>query len=99
MPVAQLNERKIRQFPRGVMKANVFHPPGRYGLEELTIPRAGAGEAVVQVRLTTICETDIDLVDGLYPVDESCTLGHDAVGVIHEPVSYTHLTLPTILRV
>ncbi len=68
----------------GFMKANVFHGPGKFGLEEKPIPRAGYGEAVVKVRLTTICGTDIHIVRGEYPVQPGLTIGHEAVGVIHE---------------
>jgi alcohol dehydrogenase len=68
----------------GVMQANVFRRPGEFGLEEKPIPTAGPGEAVIQVRLTTICGTDIHIVRGEYPVAEGLTLGHEAVGVIQE---------------
>ncbi len=66
------------------MQANVFRGPGEFGLEEKPIPTAGTGEAVIQVKLTTICGTDIHIVRGEYPVAEGLTLGHEAVGVIHE---------------
>jgi threonine dehydrogenase-like Zn-dependent dehydrogenase len=79
-----LEERKTKQTPRGLMKANVFRGPGDFGLEERPIPRAGYGEAVVQVRLTTICGTDIHIVKGEYPVQPGTIIGHEAVGVIHE---------------
>jgi hypothetical protein len=61
-----LEERKSKQTPRGLMKANVFRAPGKFGLEEKPIPHAGYGEAVVRVRLTTICGTDIHIVKGEY---------------------------------
>jgi alcohol dehydrogenase len=80
----ELEERKTKQLPRGVMHANVFRAPGKFGLEEKIIPRAGVGQAVIQVRLTTICGTDIHIVRGEYPVREGLTIGHEAVGVIHE---------------
>lgn len=82
--VLELESRKTQQLPRGVMRANVFRGPGKFGLEEKLIPRAGAGEAVLEVRLTTICGTDIHIVRGEYPVREGLTIGHEAVGVIHE---------------
>jgi alcohol dehydrogenase len=66
------------------MKANVFHAPGKFGLEEKPIPHAGPGEAVVEVRMTTICGTDIHIVRGEYPVEPGLTIGHEAAGVIHE---------------
>jgi alcohol dehydrogenase len=66
------------------MHATVFRRPGEFGLENKPIPTAGPGEAVIQVRLTTICETDLQIVRGEYPATEGLTLGHEAVGVIHE---------------
>src|SRR5215469_12996239 len=83
MPLA-LEQRKTKQVPRGLMKANVFRGPGEFGLEEKPIPRAGEGEAVVQIRLTTICGTDIHIVKGEYPIKPGLIIGHEAVGVIHE---------------
>jgi threonine dehydrogenase-like Zn-dependent dehydrogenase len=68
----------------GFMKANVFHGPGQFNLEQKPIPIPGYGEAVVKVRLTTICGTDIHIVKGEYPVQRGLTIGHEAVGVIHE---------------
>jgi len=67
-----------------MMKANVFRAPGHFGLEEKTIPKAGPGEAVIRVRLTTICGTDVQIVNGEYPFQAGVTLGHEAVGTIHE---------------
>jgi threonine dehydrogenase-like Zn-dependent dehydrogenase len=84
MSVALLQDRKTRQLPRGVMKANVFQAPGHFGLEEKLIPKPGPGEAVMQVRLTTICSTDVQIVNGETPFQAGITLGHEAVGVIHE---------------
>src|SRR5689334_11416124 len=83
MPTA-VEEPRIKSASRGLMQAHVFRAPGMYGLEEKPIPRAGHGEAVVKVRLTTICGTDIHIVKGEYPVQPGTTLGHEAVGVIHE---------------
>ncbi|MEP7365423.1 MAG: alcohol dehydrogenase catalytic domain-containing protein [Acidobacteriota bacterium] len=66
------------------MKANVFRSPGVFGLEEKPIPHPGPGEAVIEVRLTTICGTDLHIIRGEYPVAPGLTIGHEAVGVIHE---------------
>ena len=73
-----------KPLARTFMKANVFRAPGKFGLEEKPIPSAGPGEAVVRVSLTTICGTDIHIVRGEYPVRSGLTIGHEAVGVIHE---------------
>ena len=79
-----LAESTVRHISRGFMKANVFRGPGKFGLEEKPLPHAGPGQAVVRVRLTTICGTDIHIVRGEYPVQPGLTIGHEAVGVIHE---------------
>src|SRR5262245_59997168 len=79
-----LEARTRKQTPRGLMKANVFRGPGKFGLEERPIPKAGHGEAVVQVRLTTICGTDLHIVKGEYPIKPGTVIGHEGVGIIHE---------------
>ncbi len=66
------------------MRANVFRGKDKFGLEEVERPRAGAGEAVVRVTLTTICGTDLHIVRGEYPVKPGLTIGHETVGVVAE---------------
>lgn len=84
MQLAIESPKRPKQTHRGLMRANVFRAPGKFGLEEKAIPRAGSGEAVLEVRLTTICGTDLHIVKGEYPVQPGLTIGHEAVGVIHE---------------
>jgi len=79
-----LLEQQKTRIHRGLMKANVFQSAGRFGLEEKPIPHAGPGEAVIEVRMTTICGTDIHIIRGEYPVAPGLTIGHEAVGIIHE---------------
>jgi len=66
------------------MRAVVFEAPGRFGLVSKPIPKAAPGEAVIRVNLTTICGTDIHIVKGEYAVPAGLTIGHEAVGTIHE---------------
>jgi len=66
------------------MRANVFKGANKIGLEERPIPKAGPGEAVVKVTLTTICGTDVHIMKGEYPVKVGQTIGHEPVGVIQE---------------
>ena len=66
------------------MRANVFRGVNRFGVEELPRPRAGAGEAVIRVTLTTICGTDLHIVRGEYPVKPGLIIGHEPVGIIDE---------------
>jgi alcohol dehydrogenase len=66
------------------MKANVFHGKNDIRVEEVERPRAGVGEAVIRVTLTTICGTDLHILRGEYPVKPGLVIGHEAVGVIEE---------------
>ena len=66
------------------MRANVFRGVGRFGIEAVPQPRAGPGEAVIRVTLTTICGTDLHIVRGEYPVRDGLVIGHEPVGVIEE---------------
>jgi len=68
--VLEMERVKRVQKRAGVMQANVFRAPGKFGLEEKPIPHAGPGEAVIRVRLTTICGTDVHIIRGEYPVRE-----------------------------
>lgn len=66
------------------MRANVFRGVNQFGIEEVEKPRAGVGEAVVRVTLTTICGTDLHIIRGEYPVKPGLVIGHEMVGVIEE---------------
>src|SRR5213075_2760785 len=66
------------------MKANVFRGPNKIGIEEVPRPRAGVGEAVIRITLTTICGTDLHILRGEYPVKPGLVIGHEPVGVIAE---------------
>lgn len=74
----------IRQQQRSTMKALVFRAPNEIRVEEVPIPRAGYGEAVIRVTLTTICGTDLHILKGEYAVRPGLIIGHEPVGVIHE---------------
>src|SRR5437667_8277701 len=66
------------------MKGTVFHGPNNIRIEEVPRPRAGAGEAVIRITLTTICGTDLHIVRSEYPVRPGLVIGHEPVGVIEE---------------
>jgi len=66
------------------MRALVFHGPNQIGIEQVSIPHPGPGEAVSRVKLTTICGTDLHILRGEYPVKPGLVIGHEPVGVIHE---------------
>src|SRR5205823_2263539 len=66
------------------MRACVFHGKDKIRVEEIERPRAGFGEAVIRVTLTTICGTDLHIVRGEYPVKPGLIIGHEPVGVVEE---------------
>ena len=66
------------------MRALVFRGPNQIAVEQVPAPRAGYGEAVIRITLTTICGTDLHILKGEYPVRPGLVLGHEPVGVIHE---------------
>jgi threonine dehydrogenase-like Zn-dependent dehydrogenase len=66
------------------MKALVFHGVNDIRVDEVPRPRAGVGEAVIRVTLTTICGTDLHIIRGEYPVKPGLIIGHEPVGVIEE---------------
>src|SRR6478609_11664199 len=64
------------------MRATVLHSPHHIAIEEVSRPRAGVGEAVIRITLTTICGTDLHILRGEYPVKPGLIIGHEPVGVI-----------------
>jgi alcohol dehydrogenase len=66
------------------MKATLFYGKNDIRVEAVERPRAGVGEAVIRVTLTTICGTDLHILRGEYPVKPGLIIGHEPVGVIEE---------------
>lgn len=82
--IEQQNSKVADRVRPGFMRALVFRGPNQIGIEEVSIPKAGYGEVVMRVTLTTICGTDVHILKGEYPVRPGLIIGHEAVGVIHE---------------
>src|SRR5436305_9219997 len=78
-----LERTEIRKGAR-TMKAAVFHGVDDIRVDEVPRPRAGIGEAVIRVTLTTICGTDVHILRGEYSVRPGLIIGHEPVGVIEE---------------
>jgi threonine dehydrogenase-like Zn-dependent dehydrogenase len=66
------------------MKAAVFVEPGRIALQEKAIPAIGATDALLRLKTTTICGTDVHILKGKYPVARGLTVGREPVGVIED---------------
>jgi 2-desacetyl-2-hydroxyethyl bacteriochlorophyllide A dehydrogenase len=73
-----------KQTVADTMRALVFRGPNQIGVEQVSIPQPGPGEAVIRVTLTTICGTDLHILKGEYPVKPGLVIGHEPVGVVHE---------------
>ena len=68
----------------GTMRATVFHGVNDIRIDSVPKPKAGVGEAVIKITLTTICGTDVHIVKGEYPVRQGLIVGHEPVGIIEE---------------
>ena len=67
-----------------LMRAAVLHAPGDIRVDEVPRPHPGPGEAVIRVTLTTICDTDVHILKGEYPIKPGLIVGHEPVGIIDE---------------
>jgi alcohol dehydrogenase len=67
-----------------IMRALVYHGPGRKAWEDVPKPEITADtDAVVRVDVTTICGTDLHILKGDVPiVPDGRILGHEAVGTV-----------------
>ncbi len=68
------------------MQALVYHGPQRLALEERPRPTLReATDAIVRITMTTICGTDLHILNGDVPtVDDGRILGHEGVGLVEE---------------
>lgn len=66
------------------MKAFVMKEIGQVGFMEKPMPRPGPLDAVVRTTAALICTSDSHTVNGGIGPRENLTLGHEAVGVVHE---------------
>ena len=66
------------------MRAFVMHAIGEVGVMEKPIPRPGPNDAIIRTTAALICTSDTHTVAGAIGERTDLTLGHEAVGVIHE---------------
>ena len=57
---------------------------GQVGFAEKPVPRAGPSDAIIKTTMGLICTSDSHTVKGAIGPRENLTLGHEAVGVVHE---------------
>lgn len=61
-----------------------MHSIGEVGIIEKPVPRAGPNDAILRTTAALICTSDTHTVAGDIGQRKDLTLGHEAVGVIHE---------------
>jgi 2-desacetyl-2-hydroxyethyl bacteriochlorophyllide A dehydrogenase len=66
------------------LRAIVLEQPGMLHLAERLEPVAGPGEALVRIKGTGVCGTDVSIFRGKIPVQLPRVLGHEMVGVIEK---------------
>jgi threonine dehydrogenase-like Zn-dependent dehydrogenase len=76
------------------MKAFVMNGLDRVGFADKPIPKAGPHDAVVKTTHALICTSDAHTVHGAIGPRENLTLGHEAVGIVHEIGSEVKLFNP-----
>jgi L-iditol 2-dehydrogenase len=67
------------------LRAVVLDRPGELRIAERPSPEPAAGEALVRIRTTGICGTDVKIFDGNIPVVYPVVLGHEMVGTLETP--------------
>jgi threonine dehydrogenase-like Zn-dependent dehydrogenase len=66
------------------MRAFVMHGIGAVGIIDKPVPRAGPNDAIIRTAAALICTSDTHTVAGAIGPRKDLTLGHEAVGVIHD---------------
>ncbi|MDZ4831484.1 MAG: NAD(P)-dependent alcohol dehydrogenase [Phycisphaerae bacterium] len=66
------------------MKAFVMREIGKVGIIDKPIPRPGPNDAILRTTAALICTSDTHTVAGAIGPRTDITLGHEAVGVVHE---------------
>src|SRR6516162_464299 len=66
------------------MKTFVMKGIGQVGFAEKPVPRPGPLDAIIKTTMALICTSDSHTVGGGIGPRENLTLGHEAVGVVHE---------------
>ncbi len=76
------------------MRTFVMQSLGHVGFMDKPIPVPGPNDAVVKTTRALICTSDTHTVHGAIGPRENLTLGHEAVGVVHDVGSHVTLFKP-----
>src|SRR5260370_3170743 len=73
----------LRGIGAHIKKAAVFHAPNQpLTIEQVDIDDPQEHEALVRTAASGVCHSDLNLVEGLYPLPGPAFLGHKAPGVV-----------------
>jgi isopropanol dehydrogenase (NADP+) len=76
------------------MKTFVMTELDHVGIVEKPIPKPGPNDAVIKTTRALICTSDSHTIHGAIGPRENLTLGHEAVGIVHEVGSEVKLFKP-----
>jgi threonine dehydrogenase-like Zn-dependent dehydrogenase len=66
------------------MRAFVMKGIGKVGFAEKPIPTPGPTDAIIKTTKALICTSDVHTVNGAIGPRDNLTLGHEAVGIVHQ---------------
>lgn len=64
------------------IKVCVKDGPGKVALVEMPLPDPGPGQALIRTTMTSICGSDIHLIDEFPDIPAGIPMGHEAIGVV-----------------
>lgn len=64
------------------VKACIKEGPGKVAYAEFAVPDPGPGQVLVRTTLTTICGSDIHMVDEFDMIPPGMPMGHESVGIV-----------------
>jgi aryl-alcohol dehydrogenase len=77
-----MNKVHHRSLPREVTAAVVHERGGSYHIEKVELAEPEAGEALVRVAASGICQTDVHARDGYFPIPYPAVFGHEGAGTV-----------------
>jgi aryl-alcohol dehydrogenase len=71
-----------RAIPLEVTAAVVHERGGPFHIERVELAEPGAGEVLVRVAASGICQTDVHARDGYFPIQYPAVYGHEGAGIV-----------------
>ncbi|HXC50998.1 MAG TPA: zinc-binding dehydrogenase [Candidatus Limnocylindrales bacterium] len=64
------------------IRACIKEGPGKVSFAEVALPDPGPGQALIRTTLTTICGSDIHIVDDFDMIPAGMPMGHESIGIV-----------------